>query len=124
MADNLTSEQEEEILDKYPSWEVGAAYQAGDILNYEDTLYEVVQDHTSQADWLPSESASLYKLHLSDELEDGTEVISEWVQPTGAHDAYHTGNKVAFEGVVYESTIDNNTWSPSDYPQGWEKVTE
>lgn len=24
------------------------------------------------------------------------------------------------EGKVYESLIDNNTWNPTDYPQGWE----
>ena len=124
IADNLTPEQEEELLDKYPVWEVGVAYEEGDIVNYDDVLYVVVQAHTSQADWLPSEVASLYKLHLSDELEDGTEVISEWKQPTGAHDAYHTGDKVEFEGKIYESTIDNNTWSPSDYPQGWKEVAE
>lgn len=27
-------------------------------------------------------------------------------------------------GIVHRSTIDNNTWKPSDYPQGWEAVTE
>ena len=122
--ENLTPEQKEEILDKYPVWEVGVSYEDGDIVNYEDTLYVVVQAHTSQSEWLPSEVDSLYKLHLSDELEDGTEVISEWKQPQGEHDAYHTGDKVAFEGVVYESTIDNNAWSPSDNPQGWKEVTE
>jgi hypothetical protein len=30
------------------------------------------------------------------------------------------GDKVTFEGVHYVSLIDNNTWSPADYPQGWE----
>lgn len=28
------------------------------------------------------------------------------------------------DGIVYRSTIDGNTWKPSDYPQGWEAVTE
>ena len=45
-----------------------------------------------------------------------------WVQPTGAHDAYQTGDVVSFEGRVYRSTIDGNVWSPSAYPRGWEKV--
>lgn len=45
--------------------------------------------------------------------------VAEWVQPTGAHDAYQTGDLVIFEGQTYQSTIDSNTWSPSDYPQGW-----
>ena len=46
----------------------------------------------------------------------------EWVQPTGAHDAYQTGDHVMFEGAEYVSLIDGNTWSPTDYPQGWEKI--
>ena len=47
----------------------------------------------------------------------------EWVQPTGAHDAYQTGDTVTFEGAEYTSLIDGNTWSPTAYPQGWEKIT-
>lgn len=47
----------------------------------------------------------------------------EWVQPTGAHDAYQTGDTVTFEGQEYKSLIDGNTWSPTSYPQGWEKQT-
>ena len=47
----------------------------------------------------------------------------EWVQPTGAHDAYQTGDTVTFEGQEYKSLIDGNTWSPTAYPQGWEKQT-
>ena len=46
----------------------------------------------------------------------------EWVQPTGAHDAYQTGDTVTFEGQEYVSLIDGNTWSPTAYPQGWEIV--
>ena len=46
----------------------------------------------------------------------------EWVQPTGAHDAYQTGDTVTFEGQEYVSLIDGNTWSPTAYPQGWEKI--
>ena len=46
----------------------------------------------------------------------------EWVQPTGAHDAYQTGDHVMFEGQEYVSLIDGNTWSPTAYPQGWEKI--
>lgn len=50
--------------------------------------------------------------------------VPEFVQPTGAHDAYQAGDLVMFEGSVYESTIDGNTWSPTEYPQGWKKVDD
>jgi hypothetical protein len=48
--------------------------------------------------------------------------VPEWVAPTGSHDAYMIADKVTFEGAVYESVIDANTWSPIDYPAGWELV--
>ena len=48
----------------------------------------------------------------------------DFVQPTGAHDAYQTGDIVKYNGQLYESTIDNNVWSPDTYPQGWKLYTE
>ena len=45
-----------------------------------------------------------------------------WVQPTGAHDAYSAGDRVTFEGRVYESVISGNSWSPLAYPMGWRLV--
>ena len=50
------------------------------------------------------------------------EDITDFVQPTGAHDAYQKGNKVRFNGVIYESLIDGNVWSPEVYPAGWKVV--
>lgn len=50
------------------------------------------------------------------------ETYPEFVQPTGGHDAYKKGDRVMFKGEVWESTIDNNVWSPETYPQGWTKV--
>lgn len=52
------------------------------------------------------------------------EDIPEWVQPTGAHDAYMKGDKVRYKAVVYVSLIDGNVWSPETYPQGWAVVEE
>lgn len=54
--------------------------------------------------------------------EPATETYPEWTQPLGAHDAYKTGDRVTFEGKVYESTIDGNVWSPAVYPAGWTEV--
>ena len=56
------------------------------------------------------------------EIVDESAGAPEWVQPTGAHDAYQTGDRVMFEGAEYKSLIDGNTWSPTAYPQGWEKI--
>jgi pyridoxine kinase len=48
--------------------------------------------------------------------------IPVWKQPTGAQDAYMTGDKVRYpdeQGEVWVSTVDNNVWEPGVY--GWEK---
>ena len=56
------------------------------------------------------------------EIVDESAGAPEWVQPTGATDAYNKGDQVTFEGQEYKSLIDGNTWSPTAYPQGWEKI--
>lgn len=43
-------------------------------------------------------------------------------QPTGAHDAYSTGDKITFNGKKYVCKMDGCVWSPADYPAGWEEV--
>ena len=46
----------------------------------------------------------------------------EWVQPTGATDAYNKGDRVSYNGKVYESVIDGNVWSVDEYPAGWSLI--
>lgn len=48
--------------------------------------------------------------------------VPDFKQPTGAHDSYKKGDRVRFEGKVYESLIDNNAYSPATYPQGWREI--
>lgn len=48
--------------------------------------------------------------------------VPDFVQPTGAHDAYNVGDRVKYNGHVYESLIAGNTYSPEAYPQGWKML--
>lgn len=50
-------------------------------------------------------------------------LITGGLSLAGAHDDYNTGDKVKFNGKVYESTVDNNVYSPSTYPAGWKEVS-
>lgn len=124
-AATLTEEQALEIATVYPVWEAGRAYAVGDILSHgtnstgDPQLYRVVQAHTSQADWLPESTPALYDAFGLDE--SGYPV---WSQPSGAHDAYNTGDIVNYNGTLYRSLIDGNTWSPDAYPAGWEVYAE
>ena len=54
-----------------------------------------------------------------DETGGEDESIPALGQPTGAHDAYKTGDRVTYNGHIYESTMDGNVWAPDAYPQGW-----
>lgn len=104
----------------YPEWDSEShEYEAGDRFIFDDKFYKVLQAHTSQPDWLPTTAVSLYV-----EIADPANAYPEFVQPTGAHDAYSKDDKVKFEGEKYISLIDNNVYSPTAYPAGWKQVTE
>lgn len=47
--------------------------------------------------------------------------IPEWKQPVKKR-GYKVGDRVMFEGVVYESTEKNNIMSPAMNPNGWKEV--
>ena len=173
----------------YPEWAANVKYKNKEWVKYgendlgDPVLYQVLQDHTSQAQYTPDTATSLYK--KVGETADGTpkwvqpcgatdaynkgdivdyngvkyistvdanvwapdvygwevydggstdpvepdtpstdEDIKDFVQPTGAHDAYAKGDKVRYDGKVYESLIDGNTYSPADYPAGWQEISE
>lgn len=112
-----------EIPSVFPAWEVGKAYKTKDVFSYganavgDPQLYQVLQDHTSAAEWTPDTATSLYK--AIGITEDG---YPEWVQPLGATDAYSKGDKVSHNGSHWVSDVDNNVWEPGVY--GWTEVEE
>ena len=122
-AQTLTDEQAMEISMVYPAYEVGRAYTADELFIYgindvgDPQLYRVVQSHTSQEDWKPDTTPSLYTpIGLNEEG------YPKWSRPTGAHDAYNIGDIVDYNGTLYKSLIDGNVYSPEEYPAGWEEV--
>lgn len=86
------------------------AYMAGDVTTDGGKTWVSTVNYNV---WRPGESG------WREQTEDGSP--AEYLSPTGSHDAYNTDDLVTFEGEVYRSTIDNNIWSPVEYPQGWEK---
>lgn len=124
-AASLDEEQALEVAGVYPPWAPGREYWVGEYLTYgvngvgDPQLYMVVQNHASQADWLPDKLPAIYSpIGLNDA---GYPV---WSPPTGAHDAYSTGDIVDYGGTLYRCTQDGNVWSPDTYPQGWEICKE
>lgn len=124
-ATSLDDDKAMEVAYIYNPWEIGKRYSVGDFLTCgvnsvgDPQLYKVVQDHTAQAEWRPDITASLYDAIGLDEK--GYPI---WSQPTGAHDAYNTGDIVSYHGTLYQSVIDGNIYSPQVYPTGWKSCIE
>lgn len=120
-AASLTDEQAMEVATIYDPWYPGRSYAVGEFVTYgqngvgDPQLYKVVQAHTSQVDWTPDATASLFTAIGLDE-----QGYAVWSQPTGAHDAYNTGDVVDYNGTLYQSLINGNVYSPEAYPAGWQ----
>lgn len=118
------TEKYEELANTFQDWEKikdGHELTEGSYVTFKGIIYKVIQTHNKQADWSPTTAQSLFTTAKSSS-ELGEAVIQDFKQPTGAHDAYQKGDKVKFNGKTYESTIDNNVYSPDAYPQGWKQI--
>lgn len=120
--DDATASKHIKLFD---SWQNAKLYTAGERIVYDGKLYKVLQGHTSQEDWTPDKAPSLFSEVLTSTVSDDGAVteddIKDWAQPDSTN-AYKTGDKVRYNGKTYESTIDNNVWSPEAYPTGWKEV--
>lgn len=114
---NLTDAEILDYSELAPRWTDGTSYKTGDRVVYDGIVYKVLQDHTAQADWTPEKAPSLFARVLI----PSPDVIPDWEQPDSTN-GYSKGDKVIYNGTVYESLIDNNVWSPEAYPAGWQAV--
>ena len=130
----VTEEEAKEDAAKVPEWQDPGTdhskmYHYGDVVQYEGKL--VRSTHQGLNSW---ESGTLgfdgriWEVIDTPETEPETSETSEqptapaFKQPSGGHDAYKQGDRVTYNGAVYESTINGNVWAPDSYPQGWKKL--
>jgi hypothetical protein len=73
---------------------------------YDSTIY------TQEPEELPAQWGFVW----SNNPEHAREYVAMSTSP------YMKDNVCLENGKVYRSTIDNNVWAPSAYPQGWEEV--
>lgn len=99
-------------VELFPMWRIDIDYAVDDRVQHGGTLYKCVQAHTSQADWTPDATPALWVVVTVEEW-------PEWVQPTGAQDAYAKDSKVTHNGERWISDVDSNVWEPGVY--GWTK---
>ena len=104
-------------VELFPAWDADTQYALDIRVRYDGKLYKCVQAHTSQSGWEPDKTPALW----TEVAKPGE--IPVWKQPTGAQDAYMSGDKVHYptkDDPVYQSTIDYNVYEPGVY--GWELV--
>lgn len=97
------------------AWSAGMGLAVNEVVEYQGALYQVIQAHTSQADWTPDIARSLFKRYRP------PGEVSAWVQPQGAHDAYPVGARVTYNGDTWINTIPANVWQPG--VTGWTNQT-
>lgn len=122
MAKTMSDAQVLEVSTLLAQWATGTEYETDDAVRDADGgVYRCEQDHTS------SDQNNLTVASLWTKISIASDGIDVWQQPTGAHNAYSTGDKVHYptaDGPVYESTINGNCWSPTAYPAGWQLVED
>lgn len=121
----VTDEFALQTIDMFPKWEdnIGKTITNDDIskgydrYQHNGKLYKVVQPTVFQTQYEPgAEGTSSIFVEVS------LEEWPEWVQPTGAHDAYAKGAKVTHSGKKWTSDVDANVWEPGVY--GWTEFVE
>ena len=112
-AGELTETETKALVGLFKPWAPGEAVTIGEFRKYNSDLYACVQAHTTQSDWAPDVTPALWT------IKSAPGVIPDWNQPDGSHDAYNIGDKVTYNGHIWESNIDANVWSPDAYPAGW-----
>ena len=115
---SLPDEDALEAVDLFPKWDPNhTQYLIDDKVKYNSILYRCLQSHMPQESWDPVSAPSLWaKVLIPD-----PNVVPEWEQPDSTN-PYQIGDRVMFEGQIYESVISNNIWSPTQYPAGWKLV--
>lgn len=106
-----------EAVELFPAWKTETEYALNDRVRCGEKLFKCVQAHTSQTGWEPDKTPALW----TEVAKPGE--IPVWRQPTGAQDAYMTGDKVHYpdkDGPVYICTMNYNVYAPD--VTGWELV--
>ena len=90
-----------------PDSEGNYLYNGGEVVWHEGRLWENVTEGVPNV-WEPGVSG------WHDAPAGG---VPQWVQPTGAHDAYNMGDLVTHNGQTWMSDVDANVWEPGVF--GW-----
>lgn len=112
----------------YPEWRAGMAVNVGDIVRYDGSYWKVLQAHTTQSDWVPSQLPALYEPIAPPE---------DAVPPVEEHDDHAApgewrpeikvlvGEELTYQGVRYRVLQEHHTigsQTPDTRPDLYEVV--
>lgn len=124
MRANLTDEEALSFASLYPVWQIGYDYKQGWIIQHDDNLYRIGQDHTSQEQWVPGETGTEALYSKIEITEEGYEVWQEWDGVSGSY-AKDQVVRDPSDNNLYKSKINSNVWGPpSEQPDYWELYIE
>lgn len=113
-----------------PGTDHSKMYHYGDVVQHKGNIVE--STHRGLNHWEPGTLAfdgriwriigTVAELQAATERPATEPSAPEFKQPTGGHDAYKKGDRVTYNGQVYESTMNGNAYSPHAYPAGWKKI--
>ncbi len=106
--------------DTIPTWRQRDFSQVpvGTPYKWNGVVYKLWQQHdaTSQPSWTPDQAVSLWDVcHTTDPAMAGP-----YVAPQGTRGLYQKGECCTYQEQIYVSLIDDNSWAPDAYPEGWE----
>ena len=104
----------------FDAWDMAGTYKAGQVVAYGNQLHRCIQAHTAQAGWTPDAVPALWRALGVTPGNPGA--VPDWVQPTGAHDAYNLGERVQYGGKTWESAVNANVYPPGVVAGQWVEV--
>lgn len=112
--DDKTASETPELFDQLN--ENGQLVPAGTRVNWNGTLKRASVDLWDTNENNPDNAPNLWE---DIEYKNGIRIIPETIT-TGT--AFSKNELGYWKDVLYKSLIDSNVWTPTAYPQGWEKI--
>ena len=97
-------------------------YAAGNVRVQDGYPYKCCQAHdsTDNPDWDPATQRALWAPYHA----KTAKWALPYVAPTGAHDAYQSGEYMIWpDGQIYRCNTDNTVWGPDTLPDVWDVAT-
>ena len=95
----------------FPLLDLNREYQIGERFQYNDKIYETKQVALGN-DFLKENSNSFEEIKYSKDF------LEEW----SSNKIYSQGDRINYGEHTYESLINNNNWSPQDFPMSWKLI--